>query len=71
LQAQDVARVNAWLRDVAGIDPALLTARAYDQCLWASALCLSHRYDEQTALLKVKKALQDEELWRAKTFQAA
>jgi hypothetical protein len=71
LMPADHERACRWLRDVAGIDPSLLTARAYDQCLWASALCLSHRYDEETALLKVKKALQDEELWRAKTFQAA
>ena len=32
--------------------------------LWAAALRLSRRYVEETALLKVKRALQAEELWR-------
>ena len=68
---QDLARADAWLRDVAGIEPDWLTARARDQCLWAGALCLSRRYDEETALLKVKRALQAEERWRSKTLQAA
>jgi hypothetical protein len=35
------------------------------------ALVLSRRYDEGTALLKVKRALQAEELWRWKTGHAA
>jgi hypothetical protein len=39
--------------------------------LWAAALVLSRRYDEETALLKVKRALQAEELWRSKTGQTA
>ena len=71
LQAQDVARVYAWLRNVAGVEPDWLTARALDQCLWAAALRLSRRYDEETALLKVKRALQAEELWRSKMWPAA
>ena len=71
LQAQDVARVYAWLRNVAGVEPDWLTARARDRCLWAAALRLSRRYDEETALLKVKRALQAEELWRSKTWPAA
>ena len=37
LQPHDLARVDAWLRDVAGIEPDWLTARARDQCLWAGA----------------------------------
>ena len=60
----------AWLRDVAQVEPDTLTPRAFDQCLWAAALVLSRRYDEETALLKVKRALQVEELWRSKTGQA-
>jgi hypothetical protein len=36
----------------------------------AAALVLSRRYDEETALLKVKRALQAEELWRSKTGHA-
>jgi hypothetical protein len=71
LQPQDLARAEAWLRDIARIEPDWLTARARDRCLWAAALCLSRRYDEETAFLKVKRALQDEELWRSKTHQAA
>ena len=71
LQPQDLARAEGWLRDVAGVEPDWLTARACDQCLWAAALCLSRRYDEETAFLKVKRALQAEELWRSKTHQAA
>ena len=71
LQAQDVARVYAWLRNVAGVEPDWLTARARDRCLWAGALRLSRRYDEEAALLKVKRALQDEELWGSKTWPAA
>ena len=71
LQAQDVARVHAWLRDFAGVDPSALTPRALDRCAWAGALRLSRRYDEKAALLKVKRALQDEERWRAKTLAGA
>ena len=66
-----MARVHAWLRDVAGVEPDWLTPRAFDQCLWAAALRLSRRYDEEAALLKVKRALQDEERWRSKTWPAA
>ena len=50
LQPHDLARAEGWLRDVAGVEPDGLTARAYDQCLWAAALCLSRRYDEGMAL---------------------
>ena len=32
---------------------------------------LSQRYDEETALLKVKRALHAEERWRSKTWPAA
>jgi hypothetical protein len=70
LGSHDLARACAWLRDVAKVEPDTLTPRAFDQCLWAAALRLSRRYDEETALLKVKRALQAEELWRSKTGQA-
>ena len=70
LESHDLARACAWLRDVAKVEPDTLTPRAFDQCLWAAALVLSRRYDEETALLKVKRALQAEELWRSKTGQA-
>jgi hypothetical protein len=71
LQSHDLARARAWLRDVAKVEPDALTPRSLDQCLWAAALRLSRRYDEETALLKVKRALQAEELWRSKTCPAA
>ena len=71
LERHDLARACAWLRDVARVEPDALTPRAFDQCLWAAALVLSRRYDEETALLKVKRALQAEELWRSKTGQTA
>jgi hypothetical protein len=71
LQPYALERAHAWLRDIAGVEPSVLTARAYDRCLWASALCLSRRYHKQTALLEVKRALQAEEQWRTKTGQAA
>ncbi len=71
LEGHDLARACAWLRDVAKVEPDTLTPRAFDQCLWAAALVLGRRYDEETAFLKVKRALQAEELWRSKTGQAA
>ena len=67
LKSHDLERACAWLRDVAKVEPDALTPRSLDQCLWAAALRLSRRYDEETALLKVKRALQAEELWRSKT----
>jgi hypothetical protein len=70
LKSHDLARACAWLRDVAKVEPDALTPRALDQCLWAAALVLSRRYDEETGLLKVKRALQAQELWRSKTGQA-
>jgi hypothetical protein len=70
LTTPDEVRACAWLRDVAKVEPDQLTPRAFDQCLWAAALCLSHRYHEDEALLKVKRALQAEELWRSKTWPA-
>jgi hypothetical protein len=71
LTPHDLARAQAWLREVARVEPDWLTARARDQCLWAAALRLGRRYDEETALLKVKRALQIEERWRSKTCQTA
>jgi hypothetical protein len=71
LRPHDLARAEAWLREVAAVEPDRLTARARDQCLWAAALRLSCRYDEGMAVMKVKRALQAEEEWRTKTFQAA
>jgi hypothetical protein len=71
LRPQDLARAESWLREIGGVEPESLTARARDECLWAAALCLSRRYDEGMALMKVKRALQVEEQWRTKTFQAA
>jgi hypothetical protein len=70
LESHDLARAYAWLRAIAKVEPDTLTPRAFDQCLWAAALVLSRRYDEETALLKVKRALQAEKLWRSKTGQA-
>ena len=71
LKSHDLARACAWLRDIAKVEPDALTPRAFDQCLWAAALVLSRRYDQETALLKVKRALQADELWRSKTGQVA
>jgi hypothetical protein len=70
LQAQDVARAEAWLRDVAGVEAGALTARGYDKCMWASALAISRRYGEDRALFEVRKALRADERWRAKTLAA-
>ena len=71
LESRDLARAYAWLHDVGKVDPSALTPRALDQCAWAAALRLSRRYDEPTALLKVKRALQDEARWRTKPFATA
>jgi hypothetical protein len=59
-----------WLREVAVVEPAALTARAYDRCLWAAALLLSRRYDDKLALMNVQRAVEAEERWRTKTGQA-
>jgi len=48
LKSHDLARACAWLRDVARVEPDALTPRAFDQCLWAAALVLSRRYDDET-----------------------
>ncbi len=71
LQPQDLARAEAWLRDIRETRTRLADGACARSMLVAAALCLSRRYDEETAFLKVKRALQDEELWRSKSHQAA
>jgi hypothetical protein len=66
LSPRDLQRVQDWLRDRAGVDPSLLTARALDRCLGAGALLLARRSTEETALKSVRIALRDEERWRTK-----